>query len=156
MFLLTDRKIENCQDISFSQVDQEIHVIPVRILASNFGGYQKTLFYSLFGEAKERKEKRIANTILIRSDQISRSVVSDSLRPHESQHARPLCPSPTPGVHWDSRPSSQWCHPARGCSVVPFSSYPQSLPASDCFPTSQLFAWGGQSTRVYWRRRIKL
>ena len=65
----------------------------------------------------------------IRSDQISSSVVSDSLRSHESQHARPPCPSPTPGVHWDSRPSSQWCHPAISSSVVPFSSCPQSLPA---------------------------
>ena len=82
------------------------------------------------------------------SDQISRSVVSDSLRPHESQHARPPCPSPTPGVHSDSRPSSQWCHPAISSSGVPFSSYPQSLPASESFPMSQLFIWGGQSTGV--------
>ena len=64
------------------------------------------------------------------SDQISRSVVSDSLRPHESQHARPPCQSPTPGVHSDSHPSSQWCHPAISSSVVSFSSCPQSLPAS--------------------------
>ena len=82
------------------------------------------------------------------SDQISRSVVSDSLRPHESQHARPPCPSPTPGVHPDSHPSSQWCHPAISSSVVPFSSCPPSLPASESFPMSQLFAWGGQSTGV--------
>ena len=66
-------------------------------------------------------------TYQIRSDQISCSVVSNSLRPHESQHARPPCPSPTAGVHWDSRPSSQWCHPAISSSVVPFSSCPQSL-----------------------------
>ena len=84
----------------------------------------------------------------IRSDQISCSVVSNSLRPHESQHARPPCPSPTPGVHPDSRPLSQWCHPAISSSVVPFSSYPQSLPASESFPMSQLFVWGGQSTGV--------
>ena len=84
----------------------------------------------------------------IRSDQISRSVVSDSLRPHESQHTRPPCPSPTPRVHSDSRPSSQWCHPAISSSVIPFSSCPQSLPASESFPMSQLFSWGGQSTRV--------
>ena len=84
----------------------------------------------------------------IRSDQISCSVVSDSLRPHESQHTRPPCPSPTPRVHSDSRPSSQWCHPAISSFVVPFSSCPQSLPASESFPTSQLFAWGGQSTGV--------
>ena len=68
------------------------------------------------------------------SDQISCSVLSHSLQPHESQHARPPCPSPTPGVHWDSRPSSQWCHPAISSSVVPFSSCPQSLPASESFP----------------------
>ena len=82
------------------------------------------------------------------SDQISRSVVSDSLQPHESQHARPPCPSPTPGVHRDSRPLSQWCHPAIWSSVVPFSSCPQSLPASGSFPMNQLFAWGGQRTGV--------
>ena len=85
---------------------------------------------------------------MIRSDQISRSVVSDSLQPHESQHTRPPCPSPTPGVHWDSRPSSQWCHPTISSSVIPFSSFPQSLPASESFPMSQLFAWGAQSTGV--------
>ena len=65
---------------------------------------------------------------------------------HESQHARPPCPSPTPGVHSDSRPSSQWCHPAISSSVVNFSSCATSLPASESFPMSQLFAWGGQST----------
>ena len=80
--------------------------------------------------------------------QFSRSVGSDSLRPHESQHSRPPCPSPTPGVHSNPRPSSPWCHPAISFSVVPFSSCPQSLPASESFPMSQLFAWGGQSTGV--------
>ena len=74
--------------------------------------------------------------------------MSDSLRPHESQHARPPCPSPTPGVHLNSCPSSQWCHPAISSSVVPFSSCPQSHPASESFPMSQLFAWGGQNIRV--------
>ena len=82
------------------------------------------------------------------SFQFSCSVVSDSLRPHESQHARPPCPSPTPGVHSDSRPSSGWRHPAISSSVVPFSSCPQSLPTSESFPMSQFFAWGGQSTGV--------
>ena len=86
--------------------------------------------------------------LIISSVQFSCSVVSDSLRPHELQHARPPCPSPTPGVHSDSGPSSQWCHPAISSSVVPFSSCPQSLPASESFPVSQLFAWGGQSTGV--------
>ena len=82
------------------------------------------------------------------SVQFSHSVVSDSLRPHKLQHTRPPCPSPTPWVHWDSHPSSQWCHPAISSSVVPFSSCPQSLPASGSFPMSQLFAWGGQSSGV--------
>ena len=82
------------------------------------------------------------------SVQFSCSVISDSLRPHESQHARPPCPSPAPGVYSDSRPSSQWCHPAISSSVVPFSSCPQSLPASESFPISQLFAWCGQSSGV--------
>ena len=82
------------------------------------------------------------------SVQFSRWVVSDSLQPHESQHARPPCPSPTPRVHLNSRPSSPWCHPAISSSVIPFSSCPQSLPASEFFPMSQLFAWGGQSTGV--------
>ena len=82
------------------------------------------------------------------SVQFSRSVVSDSLRPHESQHARPPCPSPTPRVHADSRPSSPWYHPAISSSVVPFSSCPQSLPASKSFPMNQLFTRGGQSPGV--------
>ena len=84
----------------------------------------------------------------ISSVQFSHSVVSDSLRPHESQHARPPCPSPTPGVYPNSCPLSQWCHPAISSSVVPFSSCSQSLPASGSFPMSQLFAWCGQSTGV--------
>ena len=80
--------------------------------------------------------------------QFSRSVMSDSLWPHELQHASLLYPSPTPGVYTNSCPSSCWCHPAISSSVVPFSSCPQSLPASGSFPMSQLFAWGGQSTGV--------
>ena len=74
--------------------------------------------------------------------------MADSSRPHELQHARPPCPSPTPRVHSDSRPSSWWCHPAISSSVVPFSSCPKSLPPSESFPMSQLFTWGGQSTGV--------
>ena len=80
--------------------------------------------------------------------QFSCSIVSDSLRPHESQHARPPCPSPSPGVHSNSHPSSQWCQPAISSSVVPFSSCPQSLLASEYFPMSQLFTSDGQSTGV--------
>ena len=83
-----------------------------------------------------------------RSVQFSLSVVSNSLQPHELQHARPPCPSPTPGVHSDSRPSSQWWYPAISSSFIRFSSCPKSLPASESFPMSQPFTWGGQSTRV--------
>ena len=82
------------------------------------------------------------------SVQFIHSVMSDSLWPHELQHARPPCPSPTSGVHSDSRPLSQWCHPAISFLVVPFSSCPQSLPASESFPMSQLFTWSGKSTEV--------
>ena len=71
-----------------------------------------------------------------------------TLQPHESQHTRPPCTSPTPGVSSDPHPSSQWCHPAISSSVVPFSSCPQCLPASESFPMSQLFSWGGQSSGV--------
>ena len=82
------------------------------------------------------------------SVQFSRSVVSYSLRPHESQHTRPPCPSPTPRGYSNSCPSSRWCHPAISSSVVPFFLCPQSLPASRSFPMSHLFAWGGYSTGV--------
>ena len=79
------------------------------------------------------------------SVQFNNSVMSDSLRPQETQHARPPCPTPTPGVY--SCPSSRWCHPAISSSVVPFS-WPQSLPASGSFPVSQVFARGGQRIGV--------
>ena len=82
------------------------------------------------------------------SVQFSRSVMSDSLQPHESQHARPPCPSSAPGVHSNSCALSRWCHPAISSSVVPFSSCPQSLPATESFPMSQHFTWGGQSTGI--------
>ena len=80
--------------------------------------------------------------------QFSCSVLSNSLWPHESQHAKAPYPSPTPRVHSNSRPSSQWCHPAISSSVIPFSSCFQSLPASESFPMSELLAWGGQSIGV--------
>ena len=90
----------------------------------------------------------VVSSLEIRSDQISHSVVSNSLWPHESQHARPPCPSPTPGVHSESHPLSRWCHPVISSSVVPFSSCLQSFPPSGSFQMSQLFAWGGQSIGV--------
>ena len=80
--------------------------------------------------------------------QFSRSVVSDTLRPDELQHARPPCPSPTPGVHPNSCPLSWWCHSTISSSIVPFSSCLQSFPASGSFPMSQLFTSGGQSIGV--------
>ena len=111
----------------------------LRVCSENLGVVFSTLHFN--------KSSRSFHGLLS-SVQFSRSVMSDSLRPHESQHARPPCPSPTPGVHSDSRPLSQWCHPAISSSVVPFSSCPQSLPASESFPMSQLFTWGGQITAV--------
>ena len=84
----------------------------------------------------------------ISSIQFSRSVVSNSLQPHESQHARSPCPSPTPRVHPNLCASSRWCHPAISSSVIPFSSCPQSFVASGSFPMSQLLTWGGQSIGV--------
>ena len=85
---------------------------------------------------------------LFTSVPFSRSAVSNSLQPHELQHTRPPCPSPIPGVHPNTCPSSQWCHPTISSSVVPFSSCPQSFPASGSFPMSQLFPSGGQSIGV--------
>ena len=92
--------------------------------------------------------KNVYSNIISNSVQFSHSVMSDSLRPHESQYARPPCPSPTPGVYSNSFPLRRWCHPAISSSVIPFSSCPQSLSASGSLPMSQLFASGGQSIGV--------
>ena len=120
-----------------------VQIFSITCLGSYYKQMKKTChMYSTHGSQK------IGWAIQFSSVQFSCSVVSDSLRPHKSQHARPSCPSPTPRVHSNSRPSSLWCHPAISSSVVPFSSCPQSLPASESFPVSQLFAWGGQSTGV--------
>ena len=94
---------------------------------------------------KSMEDKRLAP---FSSVQFSRSVMSNSLRHHQLQHTRTLCALQTPGVYSNSCPSSKWCHPAISSSVVPFSSCPQSLPASASFPMSQFFTWGGQSIRV--------
>ena len=103
---------------------------------------------ALFTISRTWKQPEISRSKKNHSVQFSHSVVSDSLRPHESQHTRPPCPSPIPRVHSDSCPLSWWCQPAISSSVVPFFFCPQSLPASESFPMSQLFAWGGQSTGV--------
>ena len=109
---------------------------------------------------KKKKKNRYPNEMVVcaskfcgsllfhGSVQFCHSVLSDSLQPHELQHARPPCPSPTPRVYPNSCPSSWWCHPAISSSVVPFSSCPQSFPASGSFPISQLFTWGGQNIGV--------
>ena len=97
--------------------------------------------FLLYSHMAEREDSSLF-LFLFSSVQFSRSIVSDSLRPHESQHARPPCPSPTPRVHSDSRPSSPWCDPAISSSVVPFSSCPQSLPASGSWTVISL--WGPQ------------
>ena len=109
---------------------------------------QQVILYKLILKCMWRvKRPRIASTIFS-SVQFSRSVVSNSLRPHKLQHTRPSSPSPIPRVHSNSRPSSRWHHPAISSSVISFSSCPQSLAASESFPMSQLFSWGGQSIGV--------
>ena len=105
-------------------------------------------FFKFWLSLKKIIEIWLPYNVVFSSVQFSHSVVSDSLWPHESQHARPPCPSPTPRVHSSSHPLSRWCHPAISSSVGPFSSCPQSLPASESFPMGRLFARGGQSTGV--------
>ena len=96
----------------------------------------------------EYMKSKLINFMMYHYLQFSHSVISDSLRPHESQHARSPYPSPPPRVYTNSCPLSRWCHPAISSSVVPFSPCPQSLPASGSFPMSQLFPWGGQNIGV--------
>ena len=118
-------------------------VIPIALIFENNDHKENTLKYlhSFKGSLCAASFQTVKVSVSQYSSvQFSRSVVSDSLWPHESQHTRPPCPSPTPGVHSDSHPSSQWCHPAISSFVVPFSSCPQSLPTSGFFPMSQLFA----------------
>ena len=111
---------------------------------------EQTKFPIIKNVHSETHEWQAANTEILSfcSVQFSHSVMSDSLRPHESQHARPPCLSPMPGVHSGSCPSSWWCYPTISSSVIPFSSCPQFLPASGFFPLSQIFAWGSQSIGV--------
>ena len=109
-------------------------------------GFHVVLTPAVWSQLKLRGFK--SHSELMVSVQFSRSVVSDSLRPHELQHARPPCPSPTPRVHTNPCPSSRWCYPAISSSVVPFFSRLQSFPASGSFQMNQFFTWGGQSTEV--------
>ena len=114
------------------------------------GGDDPSIKNQCLKQMANKHVKRSSTSLIIQFSpvQFSHSVVSNSLRPHESQHARSPCPSQTLRVYSDSCPSSQWCHPAISSSFVPFSSCPQSLPASGSFPMSQLFTWGGQSIGV--------
>ena len=129
---------------------------PVQIKSVQFNVFYSSYFPSMWGQKpqlehkgiREKKKAQIKGKCMLRSVQFSLSVVSNSLRPHKLQHARPPCPSPTPGVHSDSCSLSRWYHPVISSSVVPFFSCPQSLPASKSFPMSQLFAWGSQRTGV--------
>ena len=113
---------------------------------------RQNIQFEEIGQASESESSTLLHwlrqSLWLCSVQFSRSVVSNSLWPHELQHARSPCPSPTPGVHPNSCPSSQCCHPTISSSVIPFSSCPQCLPASESFPMSQLFARGGQSPGV--------
>ena len=117
---------------------------PEKMILFIWWDWKGVLYMSSF-----RKTKGLIPTSItpqFSSIQFSRSVVSNSLQLHESQNTRPLCPSPTPRVHSDSRPLSPWCHPAISSSVIPFFSCPQSLPASESFPMSQL----GMRWPKYW------
>ena len=111
-------------------------------------GFLPNPFFILFLEGLLFKNEWIYFFTAEYSVQFSRLVMSDSLRPHEPQHTRPPCPSPTPGVHPNPCPSSQWCHPTISSSVIPFSSCPQSFPASGSFQMSQFFTSGSQSIGV--------
>ena len=94
----------------------------------------------IFIQRRYLNDQQVSDKVFnITNHQFSRSVVSDSLWPHEPQHARPSCPSPTPRVYPNSCPLSRWCHPRISSSVIPFSSCPESFPASESFPMSQLF-----------------
>ena len=116
-------------------------IYALRISFTHINCFTENKWYCITLWAKKEIARHKTNS----SVQFSCSVVSNSLRPLESQHPRPRCPSPTPGVHSDSRPSSRWCHPTISSSVIPYSSCLQSFPASGSFPVNQFFASGGQS-----------
>ena len=139
-------RIPTARHIPWGNQNWKRHIIPLLIAA--LFTIARTWKQSRCPPTDECIRKLLSLYTIKYSVQFSHSVISDSLRPHEPQHTRPPCPSLTPGVYSNSCPSSQWCHPAISCSVVPFSSCPQSLPESGPFPMSQLFSWGGQSIRV--------
>ena len=144
-----------CKPMDYSLPGSSIHgIFQARVL-------EWTAIFFSRGSYRPRDQARVSHIvgrgftvwatkkyIHICSVQFSHSVISDSLQPHGLQHARPPCPSSTPGVYSNSCPLSQWCHPTISSSVVPFSSCLQSFPASGSFPLSQFFASGGQSIEI--------
>ena len=144
MLNIQKTKIMACSPITSWEIDGAT----VETVRDYFGGLRKSL--QMVTAAMKLKdtwslEEKLWPTSV---SQFSRSVMSDSLRPHGLQHARPPCPSPTSGVYSNACPLSWWCHPTISSSVVSFSSHPQSFPASGSFLMSQLFASGGQSAGV--------
>ena len=129
---------------SFPQEAFMEHLLCVRFWIRHWRQWvEHSLLDFVFPESKGP----VLSSVQFSSVQFSCSVVSDSLRSHELQHARPPCPSPTPGVHPNPCPLSRWCHPIISSSVIPFSQF-QSFPASGSFPMSQFFASGGQSIQL--------
>ena len=137
---MIDLEIIILSEVSETEED-ELHMM------SLICGIKKIRYKGTYLQSRNRLTF-VENKSWFSSVQFIRSVVSDSLPPHELQCARPPCPSQTPGVYPNPCPSSRWCHPAISSSAVPFSSCPQSLPASGSFPKRQLFTWGGQSAGV--------
>ena len=136
-----------CNGFIYKYIVNDYHNYSVIIIDSK-AGMRRCLSVVFYCISLVTRDVEHLFTNLFSSVQFSRSVASDSSRPHELQHARPPCPSLTPGFHPNSCASSRWCHLAISSSAIPFSSCPQSLPASGSFPMSQLFTWGGQTFGV--------
>ena len=154
--VLFDSVLPTIELLSKLESSQTLWLLYQLRLCNALNPYHFNSFHSIFTRSRLhfRKpfllthKKQFLITLNFTSVQFSRSVVSDSWRPHEPQHTRPPCPSLTLRVHPNTYPLSQWCHPAISSSVIPFSSCLQSFPASGSFQMSQLFASGGQSTGV--------
>ena len=129
-------------------IQEHLKQTPTDTNKRNWWEWNNTINTPLISMDISSRQRIKATDTLNDTVQFSHSVVSDSLRPHESQHSRPPCPSSTSRVHSNSCPLRWWCHPTISSSIVPFSSGLQSLPASESFPMSQFFTWGSRSTGV--------